>query len=326
MSELTAGRSCPLHYRYAPEALAGPASRGLGGLHTLYVAGGVYGNLRALQALVALVEADPSPAKALVLNGDFHWFDVDPVRFAAVQALALQQHALRGNVETELADEAAEPDAGCGCAYPAWVGDGVVERSNRILSRLSEATTPAQRAELAALPMHARAEVGGCRVVIVHGDAESLAGWGLAQEHLSDAAAQARADEGLRRAQADAIVSSHTCLPVFQRLASGWVFNNGAAGMPNFEGDASGLVVRLGVQRLAADTALETRCHELYVQALRLPVDGSAQRDDFLAQWPVGSDAHESYFDRIANGPKYQPGDALRDDDCSGSGRLQRVV
>lgn len=310
---MTAGRTCPLHYRYAPEALDRAPDPGLDGLDALYVAGGVYGNLGALQALVALVAADPSPRKALVLNGDFHWFDVDPERFAEVQALALQQHVLRGNVETELADESADPDAGCGCAYPDWVDQGVVERSNRILARLRHATTRAQRAELAALPMHLRAEVGGCRIAIVHGDTESLAGWGLASEHLSDADMKARADAGLRRAQADAVVSSHTCLPVFQRLPSGWIFNNGAAGMPNFEDDSGGLVVRLGVKPYQGEVALEARCGSLHAQALRLSVDADAQRQDFLALWPVGSDAHLSYFDRIAHGPKYRPQAALRE-------------
>lgn len=310
---MTAGRTCPLHYRYAPEALARAPDAGLEGLEALYVAGGVYGNLRALQALVAMVAADPSPRKALVLNGDFHWFDIDPERFAAVQALALQQHVLRGNVETELADESADPEAGCGCGYPDWVDQGVVERSNRILARLRGVTTAAQRAALAALPMHLRAEVGGCRIAIVHGDTESLAGWGLASEHLSDAAAKARADEGLRRAQADAVVSSHTCLPVFQRLPSGWIFNNGAAGMPNFEGDSGGLVVRLGVTPHGGSVALEARCGDLHVQALRLPVDADAQRHDFLALWPDGSDAYQSYFGRISQGPNYQPHAALRE-------------
>jgi len=302
-----------LHYRYSPEALARAPDQGLEALDALYVAGGVYGNLGALQALVALLAADPSPRKALVLNGDFHWFDVDPERFAAVQALALQQHVLRGNVETELADESADPDAGCGCAYPDWVDQSVVERSNRILARLRGVTTPAQRAELAALPMHLRAQVGDCRIAIVHGDTESLAGWGLASEHLADPVMKVRADEGLRRAQADVVVSSHTCLPVFQRLPAGWILNNGAAGMPNFEGDSGGLVVRLGVTPREGSVALEALCGSLHAQALRLPVDADAQRQSFLTLWPVGSDAHQSYFNRIAHGPKYHPHAALRE-------------
>lgn len=301
---MTAGRSCPLHYRYAPESLQRAADPGLAGLDTLYVAGGLYGNLEALQALLALYAADPGPAKALVFNGDFHWFDIDPLRFAHVQDLVLQHPALRGNVETELADEQADPAAGCGCAYPDWVGQAVVDRSNRILQRLRGATTPAQRQQLRALPMTARADVGGLRLALVHGDAEALAGWGLAQEHLREAGHRARADGWLRRAGVDAFVSSHTCLPAFCGLPSGYILNNGAAGMPNFRHDTGGFVVRVGV-RPHPQACLRVAWRGVHLEGLRLSVDAELQQANFLAQWPAGSDAHASYWARIAAGPDY---------------------
>ena len=179
------GRSCPLHYRYPPSVFATPAPPSLCGAEVLYVVGGLYGNELALEAVLRLFDAEPGD-KRLVFNGDFHWFDADPVVFGRVQLTVLAHHALRGNVETEVADRAAPDAAGCGCAYPAWVGDEVVERSNRILRRLRGAASPAQCAELARLPMWLRADVGGLRIGIVHGDATSLAGWGFAQEHLRD--------------------------------------------------------------------------------------------------------------------------------------------
>jgi superfamily II DNA/RNA helicase len=51
------------------------------------------------------------------------------------------------------------------------VGDGVVERSNRILQRLRATAQrfPALQARLAALPMHRRADVGGLRVATIVG-------------------------------------------------------------------------------------------------------------------------------------------------------------
>ena len=67
------------------------------------------------------------------------------------------------------------PGAGCGCGYPDWVDDTAVRFSNAIMARLGETgrSFPEQCAELAALPMWLVAEVGGVRVGIVHGDAES---------------------------------------------------------------------------------------------------------------------------------------------------------
>jgi hypothetical protein len=46
---------------------------------------------------------------------------------------------------------------------------------------------PGHLAELAELPRHLTAAVGGHRVAIVHGDPESLAGWKLALEAVEPA-------------------------------------------------------------------------------------------------------------------------------------------
>lgn len=319
---LEAGRSCPLHYRHAPGSLAVPPAPALQSLDLLYVVGGLYGNPLALQQVLALFGQETG-RRRLVFNGDFHWFDTDPQVFAGIQDTVLRHVALRGNVETELAAEpdAAGGDAGCGCAYPAWVDDGVVERSNRILARLRQATTPAQRQALAALPMWLRAEVAGLQLGIVHGDAQSLAGWGFAQEHLREAAHREQLRAWFMQAGVQAFACSHTCLPVLQRLhgpagAANWVLNNGAAGMPNFAGDAAGLLTRIGRTPFQGpQRRLGTRIGEVYVDLLAIEYDAAAWQRQFLRQWPVGSDAHVSYFNRIVQGPDYRPHDALRTED-----------
>ena len=315
------GRSCPLHYRYRPEVFAAEARPDLQALEVLYVVGGLYGNELALERVLALFARERG-RKRLVFNGDFHWFDADPAVFARVQRAVLAHEALRGNVETELASGDHGGDAGCGCAYPDWVGDAVVERSNRILGRLRGATSPAQCAELAALPMWQRADVGPLRLGIVHGDATSLAGWGFAQEHLRDEAHRAEVSCWLDRAGVDAFACTHTCLPVFQALRetagrpARWVLNNGAAGMPNFRGDAAGLLTRIattpfgGPERRAAVSLAPG----VVAEAIAIDTDAQAWRERFLAQWPAGSDAHASYFDRIARGPDYAVADVVRVD------------
>jgi hypothetical protein len=75
-------------------------------------------------------------ATHLAFNGDFNWFNVNPVLFQRLNERLLCWPATRGNVETEL--EATGSAAGCGCAYPTWVDDGVVERSNAIMHRLRQ--------------------------------------------------------------------------------------------------------------------------------------------------------------------------------------------
>lgn len=312
------GRSCPLHYRYDPSVFAGDAPPRLQALDVLYVVGGLYGNELALARVLELFERERG-RKRLVFNGDFHWFDADPEVFAQVQRTVLAHEATRGNVETELASPNDDEEAGCGCAYPDWVGDGVVERSNRMLQRLRRAATGPQRQELAALPMWQRADLGGSRIGIVHGDATSLAGWGFAQEHLRDPGHREEAGRWFERAQVDVFACTHTCLPVFQGLQRHrhWVLNNGAAGMPNFRGDPAGLVTRLALEPSAGPERrfgieLPSGVH---AEAIAIDIDGDEWRRRFQARWPAGSDAHVSYFERIRHGPDYRPGLAIRRED-----------
>lgn len=302
------GRTCPASYGYGARALAGPAAFGA---DTLYVVGGLYGNVEALERLLALFEAEPGD-KALVFNGDFHWFDVDPADFERVTLAALAHRATRGNVETEIAD--GHDGAGCGCGYPEWVDDGVVERSNRILERLRDtaARFPALRERLAALPMHLVAEVGGERVGIVHGDADSLAGWGFSQETLATGEGASRAAAAFDAANVRVFASSHSCLPVLQAFGGERVLaNNGAAGMPNFRGRLAGLATRISV-RPSVRALYGTRAGALHVEAIELDYDAMRWEARFLAQWPEGSDARASYADRIRNGPRFSMTQALR--------------
>src|SRR3990172_748782 len=204
--------------------------------------------------------------------------------------------------------------AGCGCAYPEWVGGTTVEHSNRIIERLRSTARsfPRLLARLTALPMHLVAEAGGEAVAGEHGDAESLAGWEFSRGRLATGPGAAAAAAALSAADARIFASSHTCLPVLQRFAGGRaVANNGAAGMPNFRGTSFGLATRISIEpsRLAL---YAVRAGDLFVEAVPIDYDAAAWNRRFLAQWPAGSDAHRSYFERIAGGPSYAMSQALR--------------
>jgi hypothetical protein len=310
------GRDCPLAYRYPPEALAGPAVLSTS---TLYVVGGLYGNPFALEAVLELARGDPAGEVAVVFNGDFHWLDVDPEDFRTVSELVLSQHAIKGNVEAELA---SAEDAGCGCAYPDYVPDMVVERSNQIMSRLRETAErlPDLVRHLDALPRYLTASVGGERVGIVHGDPESLAGWGLALEAMEpgDAAVReqtgwhgqpttpARVAEWFRCAEVTVLASTHTGLPYAQDFVVNGqrlVINNGTAGMGNFAGSTHGVVTRLSSDpQPPSDSLYGISIGELRCDAVPVRFDLERWRARFLAQWPPGTPAHRSYFTRITEG------------------------
>jgi hypothetical protein len=312
------GRTCPVSYRYSPRVFDREPEIVA---QTLYVVGGLYGNVEALQALQDLAAREPGPV-TLVFNGDFHWFDAASADFAHVTREVLRHHALRGNVETELAcDDAA---AGCGCAYPVDVSDAEVSRSNEILERLrvTARAFPEMRAALGALPMHLVARVGDARIGIVHGDAVSLAGWGFARDRLDDPAHQRWVASMFREARVDVFASTHTCAPALRCFehndasgvdgdSSGVVVNNGAAGMPNFAGTRHGLITRIGARPFGGPERLygiESRGAS--IEALRLPYDHDRWVERFLASWQAGSPAHASYFRRIVEGPRITQGEA----------------
>jgi len=302
------GRSCPVSYHYGAEALQrAPEVE----VDHLWVAGGLYGNRFALERLLELYEAEQG-SKALVFNGDFHWFDVDAAEFRAVDEGVHRYHVTRGNVETELA--APAEGAGCGCGYPEFVDQGTVDRSNRIIDRLrfTARALPTSLARLSSAPMHLAAEVGGERVAIVHGDADSLAGWGFSQERLAQAEGIAAAARAFSLARTRVFASSHSCLPVIRQFDGGRVLaNNGSAGMPNFRGNLAGLVTR--ISSVPSPRAVYgSRAGALHVEAVPIDFDQAAWRETFLRQWPEGSDAWRSYHGRIVNGPSYRLEQALR--------------
>ncbi|MEO8166528.1 MAG: hypothetical protein ABI619_14150, partial [Betaproteobacteria bacterium] len=242
------GRSCPLHYHYRPAVFASEPELAV---DTLYVVGGLYGNVPALETIQSLF-AEERGTTALMFNGDFNWFNVDDGGFTSINTAVLSHRALRGNVETEIA--ADDASAGCGCGYPDSVSDADVARSNEMLERLRETARrfPDLRARLRQLPMHAVVQVGAVRVGVVHGDAESLAGWQFDANSLHDAAQTQRLGTVFDAAQVDGFASSHTCLPALRKFArpdgTHWVINNGAAGMPNFSRTHFGVLTRISVR------------------------------------------------------------------------------
>jgi predicted phosphodiesterase len=320
------GRSCPLAYQYRPEALAQPAQVQA---DTLLVVGGLYGNAAALQAVLQRAEREPGAPATIVFNGDFHWLDVDPEDFRTISETVLAHHATKGNVEAELA---SEQDAGCGCAYPDYVSDEVVDRSNQIMTRLrtTAARFPALVRRLGALPRFLTANVGGQRIGIIHGDPESLSGWRLALEAMEPGDPLVRRQVGWRgrpttaadlldwfgRADVSVLASTHTGLPYAQDVTNGQrrrlVVNNGSAGLPNFANTAYGVMTRLSSSlQPPTDSLYGITIGTLRCDAVPVAFD-LAWKARFLAQWPPGSPGHDQYLARITRGAQLRLSQAAR--------------
>lgn len=302
------GRVCPVHYRYQRGELGrAPRVRA----DTAWVVGGLYGNVEALHAIRAQVEAERATGRraALVFNGDFHWFDADPDDCLAIQRAVQAERAIAGNVELELAQP--EPGAGCGCAYPGFVDDATVDRSNRIIGRLRANVNEVRdlRDSLVGLPRLLRLAVGGTITGVIHGDPESVAGWRFAFERVTDPAhplstAQVRA--WANESGVDAFACSHTCLPWAAPFGDIVVINNGSAGMPNFSGDPRVLVTRIaGDASPHPDSLYAIEKDGVRWEAVAVAYDVDAWLQRFRRIWPPGSPAYESYHGRMTRGPEH---------------------
>ncbi len=325
-----AGRSCPLRYRYHPSVFnREPAFTA----ETLYVVGGLYGNVEALWAILQLKDDEERRGGrvAVIFNGDFNWFDVGDSDFREVSQTVLAHRALKGNVEEELD---TSDEHGCGCGYPSYVDDSVVAHSNQIMARLRETAerSPALTRDIAGLPLYETVGVADERIAVLHGDPESLAGWKFSVEAMEPADHALRAKFGcaaepmttidqvkqyFRDAQVSVFASTHTGLPFAQNFrvdgSERLVINNGSAGLPNFSGMTYGLITRISADPRPPIRSL----YGIEIGSLRcdgVPVffDHSGWVKRFLRSWPKESAAYISYFDRIVRGPDYSLTHAVR--------------
>ncbi|MBZ0333310.1 hypothetical protein [Marinobacter sp. AL4B] len=304
------GRSCPLGYRYNPASLCEtvtPVSEDV-----LYVIGGLYGNPFALDEIEQMARAEECQGRSvkLVFNGDFNWFNASDELFRDINNRVLSHTASLGNVDYELAKPST--GAGCGCAYPDFVDQGVVERSNQIMTRLQN-TAELHRdiqQRLAALPRYYSLLFEGLKISILHGDPESLAGWGLAHESF-DAGNGHQLAEWFRMSGADVMASAHTCLPVlWSGLVDGrsrLVANNGSAGMGNLNADPRGLITRISRAAPTVEPVSGFEHAGLQVHLMPVDYDVHAWLKQFDRLWPEGSAAAHSYRDRILEGTFLSP-------------------
>ena len=351
LSSCVAEEACAPEYASSAAALADAA--GDVDADVLYVVGGLYGNGLALAALEAALRdearavAAAGGALAVCFNGDFNFFNATPEAWRDVNArvrafgatAGCASVATFGNVEVEVARdiETRAAAAGCGCAYPAYVGADFAGRAAAIVNDLRSAARRADDAAavawLRSLSAHATFRVGGARVAALHGDPTCVNGWRLAAEHVRDPRGPPfnRAPPGapatdleevagwFDAAACDVFAASHTCLPFLQEFAPGKLLaNNGAGGMANFAGDARGLATRVAAagappSRLAAPLYGAALPGGATVDAVPVPFDVGAYLAAFDATWPRGSPAAVSYRDRLAGGvADWTPDDADR--------------
>ena len=305
--DYVAGRVCPMDYKL-DQALwaADPAVA----CDTLLVVGGLYGNPFAGDAVQRMAAAEQGRVQ-VVFNGDMHWFDRTAPEFARVEELGACGTPLVGNVEAELR-RADDIGVGCGCAYPDCVDDASVARSNAIHHMMRDEVRqhPELIERLQGRAAHMTVQVGDAKVGITHGDEKLLGGWECGLDDLALPARQTELDAFMASNGIDIFATTHTCAAAALVLEHGAVINNGAAGLPTFAGQRSGILTRIAPTP-SDDALYRTQVKGLYVEAVPVRYDHDAYLAWFDELWPAGSPAEISYRGRIVNGPGAQPADAL---------------
>ena len=289
----------------------------------LYVVGGLYGNVAALEALEAGVrcEAEAGLRVEVCFNGDFNFFNATTETWARVNdGVRRLGRATAGNVERETLNSES---TGCGCAYPEYVDAQFADRAAIIVDELRHVNSDPDIATwLAALPLYRTYVVRGTRVVCVHGDPACANGWALAAEHLPGgsrpeyATDDALVEGWFETANADVFACAHTCRPVLKSFRNGLVANNGSAGLGNFRDDARGLVTRVApsnVPSALGEGLYGADLGGVRVEAVALAFDVDAALGAFDEVWAPGSAAAVSYRERLVQGDQnWSPRDADR--------------
>ncbi len=189
----------------------------------LLICGGAYGNLEALEALVAFQRSLAIPDTNVIHTGDAVAYCADTE--AAVQLIASRNwHAIKGNVEEQIAAGAAD----CGCGFEA--GSVCDTASQRWYAHALATLSVESKAWIASLPTSITFSMSGLRTHVVHGSVRQTNRFLFASSPASEFIAELNATD------ADIVVAGHTGIPFTQFLGNRCWHNSGALGMPANDG------------------------------------------------------------------------------------------
>jgi predicted phosphodiesterase len=185
----------------------------------LLVCGGAYGNLTALKALEQLQASLGITDDHVIHTGDAVAYCADTE--SATQFIASRGwHAIKGNVEEQIASGAAD----CGCGFEE--GSVCDAASQRWYGHAVATLSGASRAWMSALPAQLTFTMAGLNVRVVHGSFAQTNRFMFASLPDDEFAAE------LDAAEADLVIAGHTGIPFTKILGERCWHNSGALGMP----------------------------------------------------------------------------------------------
>jgi predicted phosphodiesterase/uncharacterized Fe-S cluster-containing radical SAM superfamily protein len=185
--------------------------------------GGPYSNLPATRAVLAEAQRRQIPPRNIVCTGDVVAYGADAkATVELVRAAGI--HVIMGNCEESL----AEGHADCGCGFIP--GSACDRLSAAWYAHAGTQLGPEDRSWMASLPRRLDLELGGLRLVVVHGSLTEINRFVFASTPDRVKALD------LFLAEADGIVAGHCGLPFSQTIGGRLWHNPGAIGMPANDG------------------------------------------------------------------------------------------
>jgi uncharacterized radical SAM superfamily Fe-S cluster-containing enzyme len=192
----------------------------------LLIFGGAYSNLEATAAVLAEAARLGIPPERVICTGDVVAYGADAVATATL-VRDFGCHVVMGNCEESLASGTAD----CGCGFPE---DSACQRLSSAWFNYADRTVGAElRSWMAGLPRRIDVEIGGARLAVVHGGAESINRFIFASTPASIKIAE------IDRAGVDGIIGGHCGIPFTQVIDGRLWHNSGAVGMPANDGTSS---------------------------------------------------------------------------------------
>lgn len=185
----------------------------------LLICGGAYGNLEALEAVLAAAERHGIPAERIIHTGDAVAYCADP-RLTSERLRDLEIHCIKGNVEEQLGADAED----CACGFEDGSACDVLARSWYAYARGQ--ITPTLAAWMDEMPLHLSFFMSGKRVRVVHGSP------GRVNRFMWESLPAADFAGEIGQACADVVIAGHTGIPFTRVLPDGRVWHNsGGLGM-----------------------------------------------------------------------------------------------
>lgn len=194
---------------------------------SITIFGDIHGNLPALEAVLA--DIDAHPPTPLYCLGDLVGYGTWPNEvIASVRARGIP--ALMGNYDLGVGHDSDD----CGCAYKTDIERARGEQS---IAWTNAHTHTEHKAYLRGLPQHIPLTLGELRVLLVHGSPRKV------NEYLYEDRPTEYFERIMDGIEADVLVCGHTHLPYHKVLPSGrQIINAGSVGKPKDGRDRKSVV------------------------------------------------------------------------------------